>query len=401
LKLAAAQLAASLSALRHIEQEQHSLRAKEMLIDVGARCVRAGHRFDECLEAILDAAIFITRADKGNIQLFDAGANALVIKAQRGFSQPFLDFFRHVHAGSAACGAALGSAERLVVEDVAHSTLLAGTAALEVLSAAGVRAVQSTPLVSSTGRVLGVVSTHFTAPRQPSEAELRRLDLLARQAGDYLERLDAEERQRLLAREVDHRAKNLLAVMQWILNLTQATDSKDFVDKISGRIMALGRAHTLVTDSHWEGSDIARLVAEVLSPFGASKAAVSMQGPPVLLRPSASQSVALVLHELATNAAKYGALSQPHGRLSVAWRFSEQGLSLDWIESDGPTIAAPPVAQGFGTSVLRGGIEQQLGGRVHLEWHHAGLRVGLWLPPRQFAGLASRVDRIATGARVR
>jgi two-component sensor histidine kinase len=419
LRLAAAQLAASLTALRHIEQEQRSLRDKETLIaelewraeelrvsreqlaadlevatrlyDVGARCVRAGHEVDQCLEAILDTAIFITRADKGNIQLFDAGANALVIKAQRGFSQPFLDFFRHVRAGSAACGSALAAAERLVVEDVGESARFAGTEALEVLRAAGVRAVQSTPLVGSTGRVLGMVSTHFSSPKRPSEPELRRLDLLVRQAGDYLERLEAEERQRLLAREVDHRAKNLLAVVQSILNLTQAADAGDFAGKIGGRIMALGRAHTLMADSHWEGGDIARLVAEELSPFSTSNGAVSAQGPPVVLRPSASQSVALVLHELATNAAKYGALSRSSGRLSVTWRVSEQGLDLDWIESGGPTIEAPPVAHGFGTSMLRAGIEQQLGGRVRLEWHRDGLRVGLWLPATQFAGLASRV----------
>src|SRR5262249_5631648 len=155
--------------------------------DVGARCVRAGHEIDQCLEAILDTAIFITRADKGNIQLFDAGANSLVIKAQRGFSQPFLDFFRHVRAGSAACGSALHAAERLVVEDAARSAVFAGTEAREVLRAAGVRAVQSTPLVGSTGRVLGMVSTHFGTQRRPSDAELRRLDLLVRQAGDYLE----------------------------------------------------------------------------------------------------------------------------------------------------------------------------------------------------------------------
>jgi hypothetical protein len=133
-----------------------------------------------------------------------------------------------------------------------------------------VRAVQSMPLVGSTGRVLGMVSTHFSAPRRPSDAELRRLDLLVRQAGDYLERLEAEERQQLLAREVDHRAKNLLAVVQSILSLTQAGDAEDFASKIGGRIMALGRAHTLVADSHWEGGDIARLVAEELSPFSTS-----------------------------------------------------------------------------------------------------------------------------------
>src|SRR5262249_37035151 len=149
-------------------------------------------------------------------------SDSLVIKVHRGFAKPFLDFFSHVREENSACGASMLSGERVVVEDVTRSDLFAGKASLDVLLAAGVRAVQSTPLVSSTGQVPGMISTHFASHTRPSERELRLMDLLARQAADYLERKQAEDHQLLLTREVDHRAKNLLAVVQSILELTRA-----------------------------------------------------------------------------------------------------------------------------------------------------------------------------------
>jgi PAS domain S-box-containing protein len=173
------------------------LAAVTRLYEVGNRCVRVGDDFAGCLAAILDGAIFLTGADKGNVQLLDPAAGGLVIAAQRGFGPRFLDFFSQVHAESAAvCGAALAKRERVIVEDVLTSRIFAGPLVREVLSSEGVRAVQSTPLVSSTERVLGMISTHFTQPTRLDERVLRFMDLLARQAADYLERKDTE---RLLA----------------------------------------------------------------------------------------------------------------------------------------------------------------------------------------------------------
>jgi PAS domain S-box-containing protein len=148
------------------------------------------------LEVILDAAVSITGADKGNIQLLDPGSGALVIAAQRGFEEPFLNFFARVRDESSACGAAMLSAQSVVVEDVTRSELFAGQASLDALLAAGVRAVQSTPLLSSDGSLLGMISTHFSRPTRLEERKLRLTDLLARQAADYLERKQAEEKQR-------------------------------------------------------------------------------------------------------------------------------------------------------------------------------------------------------------
>src|SRR4029077_5608790 len=139
---------------------------------------------------------------------------ALKIAVQRGFGDRFLAFFATVQNESAsACGAVLNSRERVVVEDVAHSPIFADTPALEVMLEAGARACQSTPLVSK-GRVLGVLSTHFERPHRPDERVLRLLDLLARQAADYLDRKRADDNAETLIMEIQHRSDNLLAVIQ-------------------------------------------------------------------------------------------------------------------------------------------------------------------------------------------
>jgi len=177
------------------------LEALERLYEVGNRCVRVGSDFEECLGAILDAAIFVTSADKGNLQLLDSHTGRLVIRTQRGFHRLFLDFFSQVEGQTAAaCGAALSAAKRVTVEDVRTSELFARQPAMDVLLAEGVRAVQSTPLVSSTEHVFGMISTHFTRPTRLGERESRFIDLLARQAADFLERKRME--QQLVAKEL-------------------------------------------------------------------------------------------------------------------------------------------------------------------------------------------------------
>lgn len=169
------------------------LDALACLHEVGNRCVRTGDDFEGCLGAILEAAIFVTVADKGNIQLRDRETGVLVISTQRGFSEEFLAFFAQVdHETPAVCSEALRTSARVMVEDVARSELLSARGASYVLLAEGIRAVQSTPLVSSSGHVFGMISTHFTRPTHLGEREARFMDLLARQAADYVERKETE-----------------------------------------------------------------------------------------------------------------------------------------------------------------------------------------------------------------
>ena len=414
LKLAAGQVSASISLLRAIGDEKRSAELKDALIgqlhertaelktsqdrtaadlqaitrlyEVGARCARAGDPFEHCLEEILDAAILITKADKGNLQLFDRTTSSLRIAVQRGFDQPFLDFFAEVRGDDSACAAAMRSTGRVLVEDISNSSVFAGRPSLDVLLAAGVQAVQSTPLVGSRGNLLGMISTHFEKPARPADRELRFLDLLARQAADLLERREVEGQKLMMARELDHRARNLLTVVQSILHLTQAEDSRSFVAAVTGRITALARAHASLSDSAWQGIELSRLVRDELSPYGIGTAAVSAGGPAVTLQPAAGQSVAMVLHELATNAAKHGALSQPGGRLEVSWNVGEDGsLGLIWAESGAPRIAGAPTRRGFGSMVIAGAIQQQLDGRMELDWRQDGLRAVLTVPGTHIA----------------
>ncbi len=183
------------------------LHAMTRLHEVGDLCVQSQNDFDKCLKEILAAAIDIAGADKGNIQLFDATIGALKIATHRGFVEPFLDFFENVGREDASvCGAAFRGDERVIVEDITKSEILAGKASLDVLLNAGVRAVQSTPLKSSAGKLVGMISTHFGKPHRPNERELRLMDLLARQAADYLERKRAEE----ALRESEERLSGLI-----------------------------------------------------------------------------------------------------------------------------------------------------------------------------------------------
>jgi len=151
------------------------------------------HDAGSLMNEILDVAIEITDADMGNIQLLEPRSGALKIVAQRGFESEFLEFFDSVHEGVAACGKAMELGERVIVEDVATSPIFAGTRAREVMLSAAARAVQSTRLVSRSGRLVGMFSTHYRKPHRPTERQLTLLDLLARQAADFIERSQTED----------------------------------------------------------------------------------------------------------------------------------------------------------------------------------------------------------------
>ncbi len=183
-------------ALRESERRATAdLEATTRLYELGGQCADSKVAFEQCLISILEAGIAITRADKGNIQLLEPESETLKIAMHHGFDEPFLEFFASVGSDeAAACGTAMQSFERIVVEDVARSDIFFGQPSLNVLLEAGVHAVQSTPLVSSAGKILGMISTHFSAPHRPSQRELRFIDLLARHAADFIERKQAEKR---------------------------------------------------------------------------------------------------------------------------------------------------------------------------------------------------------------
>ena len=197
---------------------------------------------------------------------------------------------------------------------------------------------------------------------------------------DITDRKEAEERQLLLAREVDHRAKNALAVVHAIVSLTRADNIKQFVAAVEGRIQALARAHSLLSESRWRGANIVELIQEELAPYRAPNFdRVRISGNSLSLEPSTAQALALALHELATNAAKYGALSLPSGGVQVAWELKGARLELRWAERGGPPVE-PSAPGGFGIRVIKASVESQLGGAVAFDWQHDGLRCAISIP---------------------
>ncbi|WP_252955627.1 sensor histidine kinase [Siccirubricoccus soli] len=192
--------------------------------------------------------------------------------------------------------------------------------------------------------------------------------------------LRAEEHQRLLVQEVNHRAKNLLAVVQSVVNITKAESIPQFVRAVTARIFALARAHSLLAQHGWHGAELRLVAARELETFLASGHLI-LDGPPVALAATAVQPVSMILHELATNAAKHGALSQPSGRVRLTWRIAAQAeeLALHWEERFGPLLAAPPTRKGFGIRMVDNSVAQ-LGGRIERHWLVTGLACAISLP---------------------
>jgi PAS domain S-box-containing protein len=204
---------------------------------------------------------------------------------------------------------------------------------------------------------------------------------------DISERKQAEERLKLLAAEVDHRAKNMLALVQIMLRQTKAETVREFTAAAQGRVAALARAHVVLSERRWVGADLQRLLEEELAPYRAhASSRVAISGPPVALESRAAQSCALALHELATNAAKYGALSVPGGRVECAWSMTpDRTVALTWTESGGPP-AKKPGRRGFGMNVIERSIADQLEGKVQFEWRDEGLRCTMRLPASSISG---------------
>lgn len=331
------------------------LRDMTLLNHLSNRLVRELGDFDGNLKAIVDTAIAITDADKGGLQLLDPATGTLTIAAQRGFEEPFLSFFATVRDGASACAAAMRSGERVIVENVRASEIFAGQPSMDVMLDAGVCAVTATPLLASAGNLLGMISVHFAKPCHPRQRELHLIDLLVRQTADYLERKRADEMEDTLLLEIEHRSNNLLAVVQAIAgrSLSGSYTLEEAKAAFEARLQALARANRQLTKSNWNGVNLKELVRLELQPYAER---TIVEGRDVLLSPQHAQYFSLTLHELATNAAKYGALSNGSGKVGVSWTITRQSknsrLQFIWQERGGPPVFAP-TRQGFGTTLVK------------------------------------------------
>ena len=206
---------------------------------------------------------------------------------------------------------------------------------------------------------------------------------------DIEDQARAVEQRDLLLKEMDHRVKNLFAVVSGVVGLSarSAMTPKEMATKAQGRIGALARAHVLIRSEN-RGSDaklkstLEALVRTIVEPYcdlsdGLVDARAVIEGPQVQIGDESVTSLALVLHELATNAAKYGAFSTAEGRVLISWTVDEGGLALKWKERGGPVISGVPEREGFGSLLARTSAQGQLGGQLTYDWEPEGLTVCL------------------------
>ena len=214
---------------------------------------------------------------------------------------------------------------------------------------------------------------------------LRRIEAASR------ERAKAHERDKLLMAELDHRVKNTLANIQALV--TQSSRSAEsltlFVEGLDRRIHSMAKAHSLLTQSRWEGVSVDGLLREELDAYGAVLGVVSLSGADAVLTPKSALALSLALHELATNAAKFGSLSSSAGRVAVRWHIRDDGgLGLSWTESDGPHVA-PPTRRGFGSSLIERALALETGGRATIHYKPSGVLCDIVLPKSSLVELSA------------
>jgi PAS domain S-box-containing protein len=215
-----------------------------------------------------------------------------------------------------------------------------------------------------------IVVSLTISPIKDAEGKIVGASKIAR---DITEQKRSQEQINTLAREAEHRSKNLLANVQAMVNLSQADAVKDLKKAIEGRIQALANVHSLFVATRWIGAELSAIAKQELAPYSATREKrVRIDGPQVLLEPNAAQAIAVILHELATNAVKYGALSEADGQIELIWSHEADGqLNLRWSETGGPAVKAP-TRKGFGGRIMEQMIGQ-LKGKTRFDWNSEGL----------------------------
>jgi len=264
-----------------------------------------------------------------------------------------------------------------------------------------VRSYLNAAVVSRSGEVLGSMFFGHPEPDVFDEASERLLVGLAGQAASAIEtvrlhrdmareleeRRRVEERQKLLLNELNHRVKNTLATVQSIAYQTQrsARSPAAFREAFEARLMALSQTHNLLTEQGWQGADLTEVLQAEFEPYDTASGRFIFEGGPALrLSPKAAVAVGMAAHELVTNAAKYGALSNARGSVGVRWSVSDGSdpiLTFQWTERDGPSVVVPQ-HRGFGRRLLEQGLANELSGQVQITYDPDGLRCVMRLPLR-------------------
>jgi two-component sensor histidine kinase len=249
---------------------------------------------------------------------------------------------------------------------------MAGKPDRDALLENGIRAGQSTPLIARSGKLVGMISTHWAQPHRPPERALRTLDILARSAADLVERRRTAQTQKLLINELNHRVKNTLAVVQAMAQrtLAKSSDPKVFAVSFGGRVQALARAHSMLSERSWQPADLRDMISDQMLLGSSDAGRVSAVGPAVKLDAQSALHMALILHELGTNATKYGALFVATGEVAVEWTVGD-ALRVRWKERGGPRVK-PSLSKGFGTTLIAQSVKGQ-GGEAHMTSEPEGI----------------------------
>lgn len=349
---------------------------------------------------IVDAAMSITRSQFGTMQLLrkaeEGSEPGLQLLISRGLTPQDEGVWQWVAPTAlSSCTQALKFGRRAVISDFEAWDEIAGTADLAAFRRAGIRSAQTTPLISRGGTLLGMISTHWSEPHQPTERDLRLLDILARQAADLLERTiaeealkerekaleasvtmlrEAQELQKLLAGELGHRVKNLFAMVSAITSHTlRRSGDQALVQVLQQRLMALSSAHDILLQSNWKAALLGDVAAAAANGAGVS-GRIRLEGPSVEIGSKAALNVALLLHELTTNALKHGSLSVGAGSVNLVWRVEGEGpdaiLRMTWREAKGPAVIEPE-RKGFGSRLISAGLSGS--GGVIVAYQSSGL----------------------------
>ncbi len=305
----------------------------------------------------------------------DSAAQHLTLEFASGIPQERLEAVQSLELGRTYCG--LAAANRQPV--VADSARIACDPNGALVHALGATSYACHPLLATDGRLLGTFAVGSRTRQSFTDDEVAWLNTVVNFLAQAWERLEREEKEHFLMREINHRAKNMLSVVDAIAHQTAAKDPEDFIERFSERIQALSANQDLLVQNEWKGVEIDDLVHPQLAHFAdLIGSRIAVQGPRRRLNPASAQAIGLAVHELATNAGKYGALSTDRGRVDICWDTDGDTFTITWTEGDGPI--SRPKRRGFGTIVMEAMAERSLGGEVALDYAPSGLTWRLTCP---------------------
>jgi two-component sensor histidine kinase len=339
--------------------------------------------FDKLVRTIEDLS---NRAAIGSILLLDRDGVHMRLGAAPSLPDAYNRAIDGAPIGPSAgsCGTAAYRKQPVYVTDIATDPLWADYRQLALPH--GLRACWSTPIMSHAGRVLGTFAIYYREPRSPTPDDLNIISYLSRAAAIAIEREQIEQQRRILVNEMNHRIKNTLATVQSIASQTLRRDLDARVyDTFIARLIGLSNAHNLLMKDHWDSVEIHELVSQaVIKPFAAQAQRVRADGPPVRLPSQMTLLMSMALHELCTNATKYGAFSNGTGTISITWatRLDTEGspqFTLHWAEMGGPSVV-PPTRKGFGARLIERALAAELGGVAMIDYREEGVVCDITAP---------------------